>query len=121
MDLKYIHNVETAAQQAEGFTVIFFLKLNINFKLLLEKDIVSCATHLKKKIQPRTEMEKEIAQILNSSKNNLTNDDVYTEAELEIIRAMNLKEVGFSKIILPHFTVLIFDFRLSRSSLKCRE
>ena len=48
MDLKYIHNVETAAQQAEGFTVIFFLKLNINFKLLLEKDIVSCATHLKK-------------------------------------------------------------------------
>ncbi|PAV83650.1 hypothetical protein WR25_21674 [Diploscapter pachys] len=61
MDLKHIHNVETAAQQAEGFT-------------------------------PRTEMEKEIAQILNSSKNNLTNDDVYTEAELEIIRAMNLKE-----------------------------
>ena len=45
-------------------------------------------------------MEKEIAQILNSSKNNLTNDDVYTEAELEIIRAMNLKEVGFSKITL---------------------
>lgn len=52
--------------------------------------------------QPKTEMEKEMAAVLNNSKHNLKNDTVYTQAELEIIKAMNLKEV-----CLPAFVSII--------------
>lgn len=33
-------------------------------------------------------------KLLSTSKSNLTNDVTYTEAELEILRAMNLDEVN---------------------------
>lgn len=42
--------------------------------------------------QPRTELERQMAEVLGKSKNNLKNDDMYTEAEKEIIKAMSLKE-----------------------------
>ncbi|KAE9556278.1 hypothetical protein FO519_000461 [Halicephalobus sp. NKZ332] len=42
--------------------------------------------------KPRTEFEKQMAEILGKSKNNLTNDTEYTEAEMEILKAMSLKE-----------------------------
>ncbi|KAK0423421.1 hypothetical protein QR680_008136 [Steinernema hermaphroditum] len=41
---------------------------------------------------PRTELEKQMSEVLNGSKNNLTNKEMYTEAEQEIIKAMSLKE-----------------------------
>ncbi|KAE9414054.1 hypothetical protein Angca_006731, partial [Angiostrongylus cantonensis] len=42
--------------------------------------------------KPRTEFEKKMFNMWSGSKNNMTNDTVYTEAELEIIRAMDIKE-----------------------------
>ncbi|KAK6040361.1 peptidase, T1 family [Cooperia oncophora] len=42
--------------------------------------------------RPKTDFEKKMMEMWNGSKNNLTNDTVYTEAELEIIRAMDVKE-----------------------------
>uniref|UniRef100_A0A183FG56 U3 small nucleolar RNA-associated protein 11 n=1 Tax=Heligmosomoides polygyrus TaxID=6339 RepID=A0A183FG56_HELPZ len=42
--------------------------------------------------QPKTDFEKKMMNMWNGSKNNMTNDTVYTEAELEIIKAMDLKE-----------------------------
>ncbi|VDN03127.1 unnamed protein product [Thelazia callipaeda] len=41
---------------------------------------------------PRTPMEIKIAELLGTSKNNLRDDEQYTEAELELLRAMNLKQ-----------------------------
>ncbi|TKR96052.1 hypothetical protein L596_010129 [Steinernema carpocapsae] len=41
---------------------------------------------------PRTELEKQMSAVLHGSKNNLTNKEVYTEAERELIKAMSLKE-----------------------------
>ncbi|PIO62698.1 hypothetical protein TELCIR_15728, partial [Teladorsagia circumcincta] len=43
-------------------------------------------------LQPKTDFEKKMMEMWNGSKNNMTNDTVYTEAELEIIRAMDVKE-----------------------------
>ncbi|KAH7698059.1 Utp14 protein [Aphelenchoides avenae] len=42
--------------------------------------------------EPRTELEKKMSEVLNASKYNLRNDELYTEAEKELIKAMNLKE-----------------------------
>ncbi|KAK6021523.1 hypothetical protein OSTOST_12804, partial [Ostertagia ostertagi] len=42
--------------------------------------------------KPKTDFEKKMMEMWNGSKNNMTNDTVYTEAELEIIRAMDVKE-----------------------------
>ncbi|KAJ1364929.1 hypothetical protein KIN20_025126 [Parelaphostrongylus tenuis] len=42
--------------------------------------------------KPKTEFEKKMFTMWNGSKNNMTNDTVYTEAELEVIRAMDIKE-----------------------------
>ncbi|RCN50339.1 Utp14 protein [Ancylostoma caninum] len=42
--------------------------------------------------KPKTEFEKKMMEMWNGSKNNMTNDTVYTEAEMEIIRAMDVKE-----------------------------
>ena len=36
-----------------------------------------------------------MANVLGTSKNNLGNEDEYTEAEKELIKAMSLKEVSF--------------------------
>lgn len=38
-------------------------------------------------------MEIELAKLLKTSSNNLRDGEEYTEAELELIRAMSLKEV----------------------------
>ncbi len=45
------------------------------------------------RLQPRTALEVEMEKVLQGSKHNLTNQVEYTEAELEIIRAMSIKEV----------------------------
>ncbi|VDL82408.1 unnamed protein product [Nippostrongylus brasiliensis] len=45
--------------------------------------------------KPKTDFEKKMMNMWSGSKNNMTNDTVYTEAELEIIRAMDVKEVCF--------------------------
>ncbi|WKX90581.1 hypothetical protein Q1695_009432 [Nippostrongylus brasiliensis] len=42
--------------------------------------------------KPKTDFEKKMMNMWSGSKNNMTNDTVYTEAELEIIRAMDFKE-----------------------------
>ncbi|XGW19655.1 hypothetical protein V3C99_003470 [Haemonchus contortus] len=42
--------------------------------------------------KPKTDFEKKMMEMWNGSKNNMTNDTVYTKAELEIIRAMDVKE-----------------------------
>ncbi|KAL6728965.1 hypothetical protein Aduo_000064 [Ancylostoma duodenale] len=42
--------------------------------------------------KPKTDFEKKMMEMWNGSKNNMTNDTVYTEAEMEIIRAMDVKE-----------------------------
>ena len=45
--------------------------------------------------KPETELEKQVAEILQSSENNLKDQKLLTEAELKAIKAMNLDEVGF--------------------------
>ncbi|KAK6727829.1 hypothetical protein RB195_005476 [Necator americanus] len=42
--------------------------------------------------KPKTDFEKKMMEMWTGSKNNMTNDTVYTEAEMEIIRAMDVKE-----------------------------
>ncbi|CAJ0592778.1 unnamed protein product [Cylicocyclus nassatus] len=42
--------------------------------------------------KPKTDFEKKMMEMWNGSKNNMTNDTVYTEAEMEIIKAMDVKE-----------------------------
>ncbi|CAI4224272.1 unnamed protein product [Auanema sp. JU1783] len=42
--------------------------------------------------RPKTDFEKELSDLVQTSKHNLNNDVVYTEAELEILKAMDLKE-----------------------------
>ncbi|EYC33193.1 hypothetical protein Y032_0002g658 [Ancylostoma ceylanicum] len=50
------------------------------------------ATDRAEAFKPKTDFEKKMMEMWNGSKNNMTNDTVYTEAEMEIIRAMDVKE-----------------------------
>ena len=49
-------------------------------------------------MQPKTELEIEMAKVLQGSKFNQTNDTEYTEAELEIIQAMDAKEASIDSV-----------------------
>uniref|UniRef100_A0A0N5B072 proline--tRNA ligase n=1 Tax=Syphacia muris TaxID=451379 RepID=A0A0N5B072_9BILA len=60
----------------------------------LEDDDLTYQTGIEKKqnFKPRTSLEIEMANVLHSTKNNLGDEDMYTEAEKELIKAMSLKE-----------------------------
>lgn len=48
-------------------------------------------------MQPETDLEKQVAELLQSSENNLTDQKLLTQAELKAIQTMNLEEVIFLK------------------------
>ena len=45
------------------------------------------------KLQPETELEKQVAELLQSSENNLKDQKLLTQAELKAVETMNLEEV----------------------------
>jgi U3 small nucleolar RNA-associated protein 14 len=53
---------------------------------------VETAAERSENFTPRTELEKQMCEVLGKSKYNLRNEDLYTEAEKELIKAMDLKE-----------------------------
>ncbi|KAI6221319.1 hypothetical protein M3Y99_01560900 [Aphelenchoides fujianensis] len=55
---------------------------------------VETAAEKSKAFTPRTNLEKRLAEALGSSKNVLNNDQLYTEAEKELLKAIDLKEVS---------------------------
>lgn len=50
-------------------------------------------------LQPRTPFEKDLAALMGRDEQV---DGKYTEAELELRKAMNLKEVSFSSLLMFH-------------------
>ncbi|KAL3997743.1 Utp14 family protein [Acanthocheilonema viteae] len=57
--------------------------------------------------KPRTPMEIELAKLLKTSNNNLRDGEEYTEAELELIRAMSLKKAKAKWIQLKKMRALV--------------
>jgi hypothetical protein len=51
------------------------------------------ATSFTKSWKPETELEKQIASLLESSENNLKDQKYLTEAELKAVKTMNLEDV----------------------------
>ncbi|KJH51092.1 hypothetical protein DICVIV_02759 [Dictyocaulus viviparus] len=66
--------------------------LNEDIMLTTEKD-----TDRAEAFKVKNEFERKMVDMWNGSKNKMTNDTMYTEAELEIIRAMDVKEVPAQK------------------------
>ncbi|VDK79605.1 unnamed protein product [Litomosoides sigmodontis] len=62
------------------------------FPLIEDPLFQRTASDLVLSFKPRTPMEIELAKLLKTSSNNLRDGEEYTEAELELIRAMSLKE-----------------------------
>ncbi|VDO78631.1 unnamed protein product [Onchocerca flexuosa] len=62
------------------------------FPLCKDPPIQRTASDLVLLFKPRTPLELELAKLLKTSNNNLRDGEEYTEAELELIRAMSLKE-----------------------------
>ncbi|EFO22486.1 Utp14 protein [Loa loa] len=62
------------------------------FPLIKDPPIQRTASDLVLFFKPRTPLEIELAKLLKTSNNNLRDGEEYTEAELELIRAMSLKE-----------------------------
>lgn len=50
-------------------------------------------------LQPRTPLEIDMAELVGTSKNNFHNSQKYTEAELELLKAVNLKEVSTMSLL----------------------
>uniref|UniRef100_A0AC34FND0 Uncharacterized protein n=1 Tax=Panagrolaimus sp. ES5 TaxID=591445 RepID=A0AC34FND0_9BILA len=93
--------VERAADKVKGFIVSFIAHIEnriaeqITYPLNPEDNEALKVERAADKVKgfiPRTELERQMAEVLGKSKNNLKNDDMYTEAEKEIIKAMSLKE-----------------------------
>uniref|UniRef100_A0A7E4VVJ3 U3 small nucleolar RNA-associated protein 14 homolog A n=1 Tax=Panagrellus redivivus TaxID=6233 RepID=A0A7E4VVJ3_PANRE len=59
-----------------------------------DRDVLKFESAVEKSqaFRPKTETERKMAELLGTSKNNLKNDEIYTEAEKEIINAMSVKE-----------------------------
>ncbi|VDN85429.1 unnamed protein product [Brugia pahangi] len=62
------------------------------FPLTKDPPLERTASDLVLFFKPRTPLEIQLAKLLKTSKNNLRDGEEYTEAELELLRAMNLKE-----------------------------
>uniref|UniRef100_A0A915PJH5 UTP14C small subunit processome component n=1 Tax=Setaria digitata TaxID=48799 RepID=A0A915PJH5_9BILA len=62
------------------------------FPLVKDPPLQRIASDMVLFFKPRTPLEIELAKLLGTSKNNLHDDEEYTEAEMELIRAMSLKE-----------------------------
>lgn len=69
--------------------------------------------HILLLIQPKTDFEKKMMEMWSGSKNNMTNDTIYTEAEMEIIRAMDVKEVLLTTVPRTAFSSIL---KLSQAS-----
>ncbi|MCP9264381.1 Bifunctional glutamate/proline--tRNA ligase [Dirofilaria immitis] len=67
------------------------------FPLTQDPPIQRTASDLVQFFKPRTPLEKELAKLLKTSNNNLRDGEEYTEAELELIRAMSKSKVDSVK------------------------
>ncbi|KAM3722196.1 U3 small nucleolar RNA-associated protein [Dirofilaria immitis] len=77
------------------------------FPLTQDPPIQRTASDLVQFFKPRTPLEKELAKLLKTSNNNLRDGEEYTEAELELIRAMSVKEAKAKWIQLKKMRALV--------------
>uniref|UniRef100_A0A1I8ED54 Utp14 protein n=1 Tax=Wuchereria bancrofti TaxID=6293 RepID=A0A1I8ED54_WUCBA len=77
------------------------------FPLTNDPPLERTASDLVLFFKPRTPLEIELAKLLKTSKNNLRDGEEYTEAELELIRAMNLKEAKAKWVQLKKMRALV--------------
>ena len=64
----------------------------IHFPLKQETLSLKPATEVIKQLQPKTKLEREVAELLNKSENNMTDNRALTVAEEKILKAMSLEE-----------------------------
>ncbi|CAG9539242.1 unnamed protein product [Cercopithifilaria johnstoni] len=77
------------------------------FPLTEDPPVQRTASDLVLFFKPRTSMEVELAKLLKTSNNNLRDGEEYTEAELELIRAMSLKEARAKWVQLKKMRALV--------------